>query len=133
MKKIILVLLSSLFLLVSCDLEESKDNTPTSNEPYAGVWLDEFGTTTYTLTDSTVLKSSPSNDLYMKGTISKMSETSFKETFTHMSNDNKNWIQVDPSTTLMPLITIWTWTITNNTLTVTDAADSNIVNIYTKK
>lgn len=59
MKKLLLIMLASLFKLMSCDLDDSDDeSTTTSNEDYAGTWVytDWDESETYVLTDSTFVK-----------------------------------------------------------------------------
>lgn len=75
MKKLILVLLSSLFLFVACDLGDSKKSGDSTNEPYAGSWVDSTDSTvTMVFSDNYFTSNSPLSG-ETKGTLTKKAGT----------------------------------------------------------
>lgn len=82
MKKLILVLLSSLFLFVACDLQEED-----KSRPYDGTWVD-----TTDATYEMVLSEGSFSDAEMRGSVADITENTIEITYTAMKMPDGSWI-----------------------------------------
>lgn len=143
MKKLILILLSSLFLLLSCDNSTTEPRTP---EAFEGTWVstddrtDPVSVTTLKLTDSTYQFNSNVWGAH-RGTITTVDSTSFKATTAHLTIQETELPFTDeaksqPRASLVYFIDeIQKWEVADNKLTLTrkPGTDSEAVLVYTKQ
>lgn len=138
MKKLILVLLSSLFLFVACDIggDDKKTNTTpwiedTSTKPYTGSWNDGSGINITYYDNSFIC----SVGVYYAGTVIELGLSSFQQTITSISIDGVNW---QPATSAdlngIPATSNMNWAVSpdGNTLTLTNIDNPSQEITYTK-
>ena len=128
MKKLLLIMLASLFMMMACDLDSDDSSSP----DYAGTWVS--GTETYVFTDTTFTYTETLLSTSYEGTVSVssdqltfvMTELTFLGT-TYSGDDLTNYLTgMDTTST-----TTYTYSVDGDTLTLTDSDGDE--DVYTKQ